>query len=86
MYSIIETRIISEEKEVTVYGLRHTDGTVIEDVSANKDEVECLAKYYTKMNVSPWNLDEVVPDMIDTPEGLGQKRINEKYVEIDAKI
>lgn len=70
MYKVIASKIESEGKTEIVYGLKHDDGTVMEDVSPDKATVERLAEYYTKMGVSPWNLEEVVKDMIDTVCGL----------------
>ncbi len=70
MYEVIESRVIVDEREEIIFGLRHTDETILEDVSPNRVEAERLAKYYTKMKVSPWNLEEVVYDMLDTPGGM----------------
>ena len=61
--------MVDEREEVT-FGLRHTDGTVVEDVSPNRVEAERLAKYYTKMKVSQWNLEEIISDILDTEMGL----------------
>lgn len=70
MYTVIESKIELEGKVESVYGLQHADGTRIDNVSPNRAEAERLAEYYTKMKLSPWNLEEVVPDMLDTPEGI----------------
>ena len=70
MYEVIESRVMVDEREEVTYSLRHTDGTVVEDVSPNRVEAERLSKYYTKMKVSPWNLEEIISDILDTEMGL----------------
>ncbi len=70
MYEVIESRVIVDEREEIIFGLRHTDETILEDVSPNRVEAERLAKYYTKMKVSPWNLEEIISDILDTEMGL----------------
>lgn len=69
MYEVIESRVMVDEREEVTFGLRHTDETIVEDVSPNRVEAERLAKYYTKMKVSPWNLEEITIDEIDKTNG-----------------
>lgn len=69
MYKVIETKIISEGKEERVYGLQHEDGTAMKNVSGNKLEAERLAEMFSKMKLAPYQLKDVLEDMVDTPEG-----------------
>ena len=69
MYKVIESRVIVDEREEVTYGLRHTDGTVVEDVSPNREEAERLAAYFNKKGVSSWNLEEIACDEIDKTNG-----------------
>lgn len=64
MYNVIKKKIKLEGEEITVYGLQHKDGTKIENVSPDREKVERLAEYYTKMDVSPINLKDVIFDML----------------------
>lgn len=69
MYEVIESRVMVDEREEVTYGLRHTDGTVVEDVSPNREEAERLAAYFNKKGVSSWNLEEIACDEIDKTNG-----------------
>lgn len=66
MYNVIETKITIEGKEELVYGLSHEDGTAVENVTANKNEAEHLAQYFTKENLASYQLEDVVHDMTDS--------------------
>lgn len=72
MYEVIKTKIIleGETQKKTTYGLRHDDGTVFEDVSANREEAERLARYFTEQGLAPYQLKDVLTDMIDTGNGF----------------
>lgn len=70
MYKVIETKIISEGEKTVTYGLQHTDGTAIEDVSLNRAEAERLAEYFTQQNVKSADLVNTLRVMIDREQGL----------------
>lgn len=71
MYEVIESKIILEgETQETTYGLRHDDGTVFRDISADRAEVERLAKNFTEQGLTPDQLEDVLIDMIDTENGF----------------
>lgn len=72
MYKVIETKIISEGKEERVYGLQHADGTVMKNVSGNKAEAERLAEMFSEMKLAPYQLNDVLEDMVDTTNGFGE--------------
>lgn len=69
MYEVIKSRVMVDEWEEVTYGLQHTDGTVVEDVSPNREEAERLAAYLNKQGVSSWNLEEIAIDEIDKTNG-----------------
>lgn len=69
---MIERKIIIEGEKKIVYGLQHEDGTVMENVSGNKKEVERMAERFTEMELAPCQLNDVLTDMVDTPEGYAQ--------------
>lgn len=69
MYEVIESRVMVDEREEVTYSLRHTDGTVVEDVSPNRAEAERLAAYFNERGVSSWNLEEIAIDEIDKTNG-----------------
>jgi hypothetical protein len=70
MYKIVDRRITFEEERVTVYDLQHNDGTIFENVSANRMEAERLAEYLSEKDVSPINLADVLVDGIDNEIGF----------------
>lgn len=70
MYKIVDRRITFEEERVTVYDLQHNDGTIFENVSANRTEAERLAEYLSEKDVSPINLADVLADGIDNEIGF----------------
>lgn len=69
VYKVIERQIAIEGEKKTVYGLRHEDGTVIEDVSGNKKEVDRMAEWFSEMELSSYQLNDVLTDIVDTPNG-----------------
>jgi hypothetical protein len=69
MYEVIESKVIVDEREEVTYSIRHDDGTVVEDVSPNREEAERLAAYFNKREVSSWNLGEIAIDEIDKTNG-----------------
>ena len=72
MYKVIERTIVIEGEKKAVYGLRHENGTAMEDVSGNKKEAEHMAERFTEMELAPYQLNDVLTDMVDTPEGYAQ--------------
>ncbi len=70
MYKIVDRRITFEGERVTVYDLQHNDGTIFENVSANRTEAERLAEYLSEKDVSPINLADVLADGIDNEIGF----------------
>ena len=69
MYTVIETKVMVDEKEGVTYGIRHDDGTVKNDVSPNREEAERLAAYFNEHNLAPYQLDDVIADMSDSNQG-----------------
>ena len=69
MYEVIESKVIVDEREEVTYSIRHDDGTVVEDVSPNREEAERLAAYFNKREVSSWKLGEIALDEIDKTNG-----------------
>ncbi len=69
MYEVIKSRVMVDEREEVTYGLRHTDGTMVADISPNREEAERLAAYFNKKGVSSWNLEEIAGDEIDKTNG-----------------
>lgn len=70
MYNVIKTNIISEGEEKAVYGLKHEDGTIVENVSANETVAERLAEFFSEQGLASYQLEDVLSDMIDTENGL----------------
>lgn len=65
MYQLTEEKKVVENKEYTVYGIRYDDEYSVDDVAADKAEVERMVELFNSSGLAPYQLYDAVCDITD---------------------
>ncbi|MDA8948870.1 DUF4097 family beta strand repeat-containing protein [Flavobacteriaceae bacterium] len=71
---------------ISLYGFQSKSKKLHQEIEVNQDVLIVLKNQFGDLNISSWNENRVVIDVVITVKGNNQKRIDEKLNEIDVEF
>lgn len=64
MYKLTDKKIVVENQQYTVYGIKYNDTICIDDISTDKNKVEKLISDCNNHELDPIHLADIVEDFL----------------------